>query len=58
MSKQNHNSRLSYLEYQDCDFLDYLSLFRGKSASVVDHDQLDYSDVIPTNMKFKVSEIA
>ena len=39
MSKQNHNKRLSYLEYQDCDFRDYVSLFHGKPAPIFDDDQ-------------------
>ena len=44
MSKQNHNSRLSYLEYQDRDFRDYLSLFRGKSAPVIDDEHYTSSE--------------
>ena len=39
MSKQNHNKRVTYLESQDRDFCDYLSLFCGKSAPIVDDDQ-------------------
>ena len=39
MSKQNHNKRLSYPEYQDRDFRDYLSLFRGKPAPIFGDDQ-------------------
>ena len=39
MGMQNHNKRLSYLEYQARDFRDYVSLFRGRSAPIVDDEQ-------------------
>ncbi|MGA9841390.1 MAG: hypothetical protein WBQ25_03665 [Nitrososphaeraceae archaeon] len=44
MSMKNHNKLLSYLEYQERDFRDYVSLFRGKSAPIVDDEQYTSSD--------------
>jgi hypothetical protein len=39
MSKHNRNNKLSYLEWQDRDFRDYLSLFRGNYAPIIDDEQ-------------------
>ena len=39
MSMKNYNKLLSYLEYQERDFRDYLSLFRRKSFPIVDDEQ-------------------
>ena len=40
MSKHNYNKRLSHvdLDYQDRDFRDYVSLFRGKLDSILNDE--------------------